>query len=209
MVLGWTAAVLLALLGILLIPLQIEFSQDARTELLVRYLFYTRTILPAPARKKPRAAKKKEKRKPGKPEKKPEKTLGERWEAIRPYLSLLPKCARLIRRFLRRTTIADFNLQISVGAPDAAKTALLFGHVNTAVFTAVALVDELFTLRVRRVDVSADFVSGKSDARLSLKVRLVPLAALAAAFNAAWIFLIFALRPPFASRKEEAGGAGS
>lgn len=181
--------VLSALLLLLCIPLRVVFSyREEETFLSLRWLFLKKRLLPEqekaeePQKETSGRAEKKKKRKE---EKKTSLSFDkfDKEELLSLAKDVLPRCIRPVRTLLRRTTIADFRLTGVIAAGDAAETAILFGKMNAAVYSAVAMLGRVFTLRPEEICLYPDFTGESSRFDCSGEVRLIPLAALAAACN--------------------------
>lgn len=193
--------ILAGILLILLIPVRVKVWARPETGVSLGYLFWEKTVYPA--EQKPEAAPKKPKKE--KPEKeKKQRSAREQLERYLPLAQdLLPRCLRPVRRLLRRTTLAQLELDFSVAGKDAADAAVKFGAVSTAVYTAVTVFDRVFTLRVRRIEIAPDFTSQTGRYCFSVEIRLVPLAALAAAVNLAVLLAASAVRTAFQRRRNQ------
>jgi hypothetical protein len=189
--------ILAALALILLIPVRVAVRADPALGVAVRYLFWTGVVLPAA--EKPAAPKKAKKKPPVEKKKKP---LRQQLDRYLPILQdLLPRCLGPVRRLLRRTAVARLELAVTVAGADAADTAVAFGRMNAAVYTAVAALDRIVTLQVRRIDITPDFTAQKGGYFFSGEIRLIPLAALAAAVNIAALAAVSAVKTAVKNKK--------
>lgn len=194
-------AVLAVLILILLIPVRVVASTTPEMTAELRYLFFKKRLYPL--EKKEKKAKKPKKEKPPKePKKKKGFPL-----TVKEIIALLPKAfSKLIppvKKLLRRTTIAKFRLKMVVVGSDAAETAIKFGKTNAAVVNAVALIDRIFTLRAKQIDIIPGFESLESEFEGSGEVRAIPLAALIAAVSLGINLLILLLPPLMAKKKNK------
>lgn len=104
------------------------------------------------------------------PDKKPdEKTL---FETVEFALDLLKSTVPGAVGLLGKIRFTDVKLFLSVGAEDAEKTALLFAHMNTAVYNLLALIDKAMTLKPKDISIVPDFVTGELRYDVSFKVKL-------------------------------------
>lgn len=194
----WLFLLLLTLL--LLIPIKAEMSYDGEMSLSVKYLFIKKRILPKPteSEKKPAKAKKKAD-KPKKAKRKFPFTAGE-------MLQLAPKAVDMllppIRKLLKRTVIAGFELDAVIVGSDAADTAIKFGKLNGAVVYAVALIDRVVTLKAKRINIYPGFTFEKSDISASGDIKAYPLAVLIAAVQLA-VYGLMLLVPELVKKKKK------
>lgn len=71
-----------------------------------------------------------------------------------------------------RVRITSFCLTMSVGGEDASKAALNYAAVGSAVPYFIAGLGSVMTVKVRRADIWADFVTGETHQQLFFKVKL-------------------------------------
>ena len=183
-------AVLILLFILLCLPICVRFSvADGECALSVRYLFFSRRLLPGEASDSTEKPPKKsgQKKKPGSGEKK--KSLGDTikekppGELLRLALDTVKKCIAPVRRFFRRTTLARFNLRIVVAGKDAADTALRYGRYQSIVPLSIAAVDRTVRLRAEHIDIVPGFCAEKESFAISGEARVCPLALLAVLIN--------------------------
>lgn len=75
-------------------------------------------------------------------------------------------------RILGRVRIRRLKLELSVGAADAAQTALRYAELSAAVYNLLALLQQKLSVKVSHVRVDANFTSGKIEARYSFVAKL-------------------------------------
>lgn len=83
---------------------------------------------------------------------------------------IIKKTAALIRKF----KVRNFELGISVATEDAAKTAIEYGAVCTAVYPVLSLLNENANVKLDKVDISADFNKTAYDVFLKFNVKTLP-----------------------------------
>ena len=177
--------ILLLLIGILLIPVRIFIKADPDVAVSIGYLFFRWPVLPQKDRPEttPKKPKKEKKEKPKAEKKKKKLNI----QDLKPYLGtlldVLSHCFKSIQKLLKRTTLARLTFEIKVVGEDAAAVAMQYGRVSTAVYNAVAMLDRIFTLRVEQICILPDFTGDRTDFRMSLEVRVIPLAGLLAGLN--------------------------
>ncbi len=83
---------------------------------------------------------------------------------------------------LKRLKFKIFNLKIGVGGKDAAKTAINYGVISSAVYYVLGFLDSNVNLKIKKIDVSSDFNSSVTKVEFDLKASLSPFYAILAAF---------------------------
>lgn len=172
--------ILLLLILLLLVPVFVVFDKNLEFSVTLKYFWFKRNILPKKKTETKEAEKPDEDREPKEKKKKKKElpaTPQEIWELLQ---KLIPRLTPPVRRLLRRTTIAKFRLRMIVVGDNAADTAIKFGKVNAAVFSFVAVVNRIVTLKVKQIDIIPGFGADLSETSCSGEIRLVPLALLIA-----------------------------
>ncbi len=119
--------------------------------------------------------------------------------------ALLPPAVDLLSH-LRITRLKVF---ISVGEEEADQTAYAYAAVNTAVYNTLAMLKSLILVKVEKIEIFADFVTGETRQFYSFRVKLRICHLLAAAVRMLFRFLGIAKEKetneasPTASRSEE------
>ena len=224
---GWMILGIIALIiGMLLwFPIRIGLSSgEGGFALWVRLLFFTLHILPKKekeetpkqaerrkrrearkqqkAEKKAARKKKKESSEAEKPPKeKPKKTLQE-------WLGLIKLFAqsggRIARRFWKGFRIDHLTLRMAVAGGDAAQTAITYGKVNAAVYSAYAVAEQIVTLRKTDIRIVPDFLSEQSRTEISGELFFRVGTLLAALFSGG----IFLLKGFLAEKRQKPGQKG-
>lgn len=142
--------ILILLLVILLIPVRVSAgaSSGKAPHAVLRWLFLSIPLFPRPKRKKTQD--KSESSKPGKKKEKPKRSLK---PLLAELLARFDRLSRPVQRLLRRTGLARVSLRLVVKGEDAAATALRFGRANAAVYSTVAALDRIFSLRVEQIEI--------------------------------------------------------
>ncbi len=162
---------------ILLVPVRFSFCSEPQLKAEIKYLLFKKQLFPVVEKEKKPKKQKREKKNPERKKKAPaldKKRLIKLIPAA--YRKLMPP----IKRLLKRTTIAGLSLKIAVAGDDAAETALKFGRTNAAVVNGVSVIDKVFSLRVKEIDIIPNFESCESSFKGSGELRVIPLAVLAA-----------------------------
>lgn len=90
---------------------------------------------------------------------------------------------------LKKIKFKIFNLKISVGGADAAKTAISYGVISSAVYYVLGFLDSNVNLKIKEIDISSNFNSRATKAEFNLKASLRPIYAILAAFALVKIIL--------------------
>ena len=103
--------------------------------------------------------------------------------AVKEIMAFALDCLTHIKTLLRHIKIKRICLDITVASPDAAKTAIDYGTVCSAVYPVLSLIDNIPNIEFRKIDVKSDFNSSESSFTFSLTVRLQIFFMLIAAFK--------------------------
>lgn len=131
------------------------------------------------------------KQKPSAPEK-PEKGSGGFLSKYKPQslsegidlaLDLLHAAGKPLRWLLRRITIRDIDLDLTVSHPDAAVCAIRFGKVNIAVYNTLALLCQFFRVRTKQLRIRCIYNQPHGTYRGSCRIRVCPAVILGAAIG--------------------------
>ncbi len=194
--------ILTAILLLLLVPVRVTASAASgqKAAAALHWLLFSYPLYPRPQKEKPKDGAKKEKKREAEKPDKPRR-------GIEPLLTQLladfDRLAHPVQKLLRRTSLAAFSLRIVVVGEDAAATALRFGTVNAAVYSGVAILDRVFALRVRQIEILPGFTAEREEYSFSGELRLVPLAALAAAVQIGFWTLAAMIKSTGAPKKKE------
>ncbi len=183
--------ILILLLVILLIPVRVSAgaSSGKAPHAVLRWLFLSIPLFPRPKRKKTQD--KSESSKPGKKKEKPKRSLK---PLLAELLARFDRLSRPVQRLLRRTGLARVSLRLVVKGEDAAATALRFGRANAAVYSTVAALDRIFSLRVEQIEIIPGFAAEQEEYSCSGEIRLFPLAVFIAALQLGFWTLIALIR---------------
>ena len=92
---------------------------------------------------------------------------------------------------LKKIKFKIFNLKISVGGAYAAKTAISYGVVSSAVYYVLGFLDSSVCLKIKEIDISSNFNSRTTKAEFNFKASLRPIYAFFIAFALIKIILEF------------------
>ena len=190
--------VIAAIVVILALPITVSVGFDKEMSLSVRYLFLKMKILPEEqkAEKKKQPAKKKEKP-PPKKLKLESLTSALDWTALR-----FDRLFKIVKKLLRRTTVAKLNLLVTVSGEDAADTAIKYGKTNALVYTAISMLDSMITLKADKVDIIPGFDGREAQIIFSFKIKIIPLAVITAGLNIGLWFLCSVIKGSARPKKQ-------
>lgn len=97
---------------------------------------------------------------------------GDTGETIEFVKQLISSASKPVKRLISHIRVNNFYLFITASGEDAAQAAMNYGKINWIVYTAIAVLYEAVKLDVKKIDISADFNSGKTEYELSCKVKL-------------------------------------
>ena len=103
--------------------------------------------------------------------------------AIKELLSFFMKCFTHIKGLLRHIKIKKIRLNITVATSDAAKTAIEYGVVCTAVYPTLAFIDTIPNIGFKEINVKSDFKSEEGGIDFSFDAKLQVFFALICAFK--------------------------
>ena len=92
--------------------------------------------------------------------------------AIKEVMRLISRIFSHIKWLLRYINISRVKLNINVGTPDAALTAIEYGSVCSAVYPVTAMLDSVAHIGFKEINVNADFENGKSDFGFKARVKM-------------------------------------
>ena len=172
------------LLRILGIPIKLYPSKPKKKK--VRLSDYTPRGLRRAQKKKDKQALKEEKKKKPQQEEKEKPPLSDTVSAITALVK------KIVSKFFRHLRIDVAKIHISVGTPDAAKTAVLYGVVCQGVAYLCEILERITNVKkTKQTDISvvSDFVSGKTKADIDISFSLVVWQALDILIGAALEFI--------------------
>ena len=116
-----------------------------------------------------------------KPEKKPDENgslmskiglSGDISETVEFAKQLIGSASKPVKRLIGHIRVSNFYLFITASGEDAAQAAMNYGKINWLVYTALAVLYDAVKLDVKKIDITADFNSGKTEYELSCKIKL-------------------------------------
>lgn len=97
---------------------------------------------------------------------------GDIGETIEFVKQLILSASKPVKRLIGHIRVSNFYLFITASGEDAAQAAMNYGKINWLVHTALAVLYNTVKLNVKKIDITADFTSGKTEYELSCKVKL-------------------------------------
>ena len=192
---GWIFAGLgILLLCLLLLPVVFQAEYDGELTVWVRYVFLRRQILPRPPGKEKPPEGEKASPPQGESTKKPQKEKLSAGELFSLSKTILEGLWPPLRRLLKTVVFYDIFFGMRVAEEDAAQTAISCGRYNAAAFGICGFLENFFQIKRVKISIFPDFTQEESAVRFRGKVRVIPLAALAAGI-AAFISLLMKLSP--------------
>ena len=92
--------------------------------------------------------------------------------AVKEAMRLISGIFSHIKWLLRYINICKVRLNINVGTPDAALTAIEYGSVCSAVYPVTAMLDSVAHIGFKEINVNADFEGGKSDFGFKARIKM-------------------------------------
>ncbi len=99
-------------------------------------------------------------------------SLSETLHEVQAFLQLV---GRIARQLLRAVTVSRLHVKIQVSAGEAADTAVRYGQVCSALFPALATLEQTLHIRNRQVEVTPGFGQEESRVWADIQVRAIPL----------------------------------
>lgn len=97
---------------------------------------------------------------------------GDIGETIEFVKQLILSASKPVKRLIGHIRVSNFYLFITASGEDAAQASMNYGKINWLVHTALAVLYNTVKLNVKKIDITADFTSGKTEYELSCKVKL-------------------------------------
>jgi len=194
---GWI--ILIVVGGLLLLVLfllccsvivHVEYNKDFSAK--AKYLFvtlYDTDSPPKPKKKKKKKKKKKSKQKKSLPQRVAHesgiaqvaddvKKANKRSFDFEVY-KLIYDCAKTpVKRLIKKLRVTNLRIDCIVGGDDAARVAMTYGLQSAAISGGLAWLNEILKLRVKRVNVTADFKSDQTSLHMKCKVKIRVITAL-------------------------------
>jgi hypothetical protein len=170
--------VLNTVLSLCPITVDLEFRQEFSAK--IRYLFFHYTLAPRPPKKDKKAAEEK-------PKESKIKTMLQK-KGLAGFLEFIKELAYVAagtaKKIFAHLTIRDFLINICVSSGDAAKTAIAYGYVCSAVYPAVSVLFSNTNYNEYSVNISPDFSKGESSVEFNCKAKIKVIFLISAALYA-------------------------
>ena len=197
--------IILGIIAFFVILLSVKIAVTVHYEddiaLSVKWLFLNIKILPAKHKdehkKKPKKEKKKKEKKEEPKEeseiiKEPKKKGDNMFirfyknRGVSGVVQLLKDAVKalggMFGRIFRAFIIEELYIAMSVGGGDSAETAIQYGKICSAAFPAMGLLVNKMKIKKYSIDISPDFIYGKTEAKLHTKISLRPIKLINAVF---------------------------
>ena len=185
-----------ALVLLLLCPVHLQLHWKEEPSATARWLFLRFPLLPPPQPKKDKQNKASAPADQAQPAKKSAQPSPV--DTLTQYADLLPEILGRLKGFaafiLRHTKVKKLQLDMLVAKEDVAETAIAFGRVNQAVYTALAPLQNMLRFGCKpRINIAFDYLGQKEEAEVWLTASLAPLFALLGAigFAAGLVWALF------------------
>ena len=167
---GWLiAAAVLAVISAF--PIYAYFYYDGEFKIAVR-VFGIKFGIPLDNKKKKKSPKKEKKNRQRNSVSKPKNVKTDAEKLLSQLKTVADIAVSVKKRLLSKFRIRRFTVHIAVGSDDPCSTALLFGGISAAVFTAVAAVDCLVPADKHDISVTADYNSDSATVFADIVLRI-------------------------------------
>ena len=196
--------IILGIIAFFVILLSIKIAVTVHYEddiaLSVKWLFLNIKILPAKHKDEHKKKPKKEKKKKEEPKEESEiikepkkKKKGDNMfvrfyknRGVSGVVQLLKDAVKalggMFGRIFRAFKIEELYIAMSVGGGDSAETAIQYGKICSAAFPAMGLLVNKMKIKKYSIDISPDFIYGKTEAKLHTKISFRPIKLINAVF---------------------------
>ncbi len=189
------AVILLIIDFLIFCPISIKLEYDNELRLKIGYLFPLFRILPPKPQKIKPEKKKKEKKKAGKTDKseETEKKKNPISDLVHSHglsglIELIKALAKIaleaVNKITEHTVISKMQLNLQVATDDAAQTAITYGNACSAIFPAIAIIENHVKKCRHKENVYPCFTETETKIHFVLKARIVPFFILSAALKA-------------------------
>ena len=212
--------IILLVVLVLCIPVTVELDYNETFKMNIKYLFLDFQIFPE--KEKP------EKKKHNKPEKKKDEQPQHKVQSdkkikpkkdnmflvfyhnqgfegvinlIKDVMGVLGDFTKSI--FVKHFIIKEMYIDMIVGGPDSAETAIRYGKVSSVVFPAMGYICSKMKVRKYDVDITPDFLATKDEALFYVALKLTPICMTNAVVVLAFRLLIRLLKVIFTNSKAE------
>ena len=107
-------------------------------------------------------------------------------DSIRYFAGLLKLLLKKIGWILKKIKVRNLKFRMAVAASDAAQTAILYGEVCSVVYPVLSMLMSVIDCKVKKIDVSADFVHSSPSFSVSFAVKAKPIQLIIAVLTGLW-----------------------
>ena len=93
-------------------------------------------------------------------------------ETVQIVLDLIRSVAKPLGDLLKKSRVTDLRLTLRVGGEDAAEIALNYGKLCGVVYGSLAALQNFIRVRVKKLDLSCDFCSEKTEQEIDFKLKV-------------------------------------
>lgn len=173
---------------LLFCPVSLEARYEEQLTARVGFLFFHYTVLPV---KKDETEKREEKEEKQKKPSKLKELLQQ--NGLSGFVQLLRALSRAaygsLKKVLSHTVVQLFDLSMTVGGEDAAQTAIRYGEVCGAVFSALSVLFSKVKWKRREIHIAPDFQEGKNTVLFHIRVKIKLFFLISAALSAILSFI--------------------
>ena len=105
--------------------------------------------------------------------------LKAQYKKVKPYI---PKGWKYFKKLLKAVRFTDTRIALDVGKEDAYEAAMLYGKVQAGLFNTIAMLAEIFTVKLKKADVNCIFDEKKFGYDVHTIIRVRPSTLIAIAF---------------------------
>lgn len=185
------AALVLLINLLLIVPVTLSFNAGEKSNITLKYLFFTIQPNKGSKKKKPKGKKNGNKSASSKEKSKKKKKKQKISEIISEYKDVATKLLSLGIKLLKKIVIKKLNVSITVSQEDAAETAVEYGLICSVLYPAVSITENIFTLKEKNIDLKTDYSGTGSVMDCEIKLYLRPLFAITTLIGAAVVYFKF------------------
>lgn len=97
--------------------------------------------------------------------------LKDKYNAVKPYI---PTGWKYFKKLLKKIRFTNITADVTVGKEDACEAAVWYGKVQGIIFGVVGWLSNIFTVKLKRIDVHCKFNEKITDGEIYLKVKVRP-----------------------------------
>ncbi|MBR1423409.1 MAG: hypothetical protein IJ571_08225 [Ruminococcus sp.] len=105
--------------------------------------------------------------------------LKEKYQFFKPFI---PPTLKYTRKLLKKIRINKLELELYIAKEDPSESAIFYGKLQPIVFSALSLIGGIFTLKVKKADITCGFFEKKLDFHIKTTVCVRPSSVIAIVF---------------------------